>query len=150
FDVEIFGSRWNQLQLGTVAEDHAQGRHLLRCRLLVRWSLQSKVMFWGLAGLELLVLGLFSAWSHWIYLLLLLLPVFAWFLHRQGRNLQSMIVVFLDQLARELNLTRLQPHPDAQPIHPAGTMPSAPALPPDRPLANPQAQNLNSPPRSDA
>jgi hypothetical protein len=109
YDVEIYGSRWNQLQLATVAEDHAQGRHLIRCRLRVRWSLQAKVLFWGLVGFELLLLGLVGTRWPWLWLLLLSLPLLAWFLHRLGRNLQSMIVVFLDQLAKDLNLTRLPP-----------------------------------------
>jgi hypothetical protein len=114
YDVEIYGGRWNQLLLATAAEDHAQGRHLIRCRLRVRWSLQAKVMFWGLAGLELLLVGLLVSWWSWPWpwLSLLSLPLFAWFFHRQGRNLQSMIVVFLDQLAKELNLTKLPPEPE--------------------------------------
>jgi GT2 family glycosyltransferase len=107
-DVEIFGSRWSQLQLATVAEDHAQGRHLIRCRLRARWSLQAKVLFWGLAGLELLLLGLFGARSRWLWLMLLSLPLVGWLLHRQGRNLQSMLIVFLDQLAKDSGLIRLQ------------------------------------------
>jgi hypothetical protein len=37
------------------------------------------------------------------------------FLHRQGRNLQSMIIVLLDQLAKELNLVRLPDESDAKP-----------------------------------
>jgi hypothetical protein len=107
YDVEIYGSRWNQLQLATVSEDHAQGRHLVRCRLRIRWSLQAKVMFWGLAGLELLLLGLVGRW-WWLWLVLFSVPLFAWFLRRQGRSLQSMIVVFLDHLAKHSGLIKLQ------------------------------------------
>jgi hypothetical protein len=66
-------------------------------------------MFWGLIGFELLILGLVRTRWPWLWLLLLSLPLLAWFLHRQGRNLQSMIVVFLDQLAKDLNLTKLPP-----------------------------------------
>jgi GT2 family glycosyltransferase len=128
YDVEIYGSRWNQLQLATVAEDHAQGRHLIRCRLRVRWSLQANVMFWGLGGLELLLLGFIGGRWPWLWLLLLSLPLFAWFLHRQGRNLQSMIVVFLDQLAKDLNLTKLRPNSGAQaPAQALGTSSSTDA-----------------------
>jgi O-antigen biosynthesis protein len=115
YDIEIYGSRWSQLQLATVAEDHAQGRHLLRCRLQIRWSLQSKVMFWALLAMELLALGFFGRRTHWSYLVLLLIPLSAVFLHRQGRNLQSMIIVLLDQLAKELNLVRLPDESDAKP-----------------------------------
>ncbi len=107
YDVEIYGSRWNQLQLATVVEEHAQDKYLLRCRLRVRWSLQSKVMFWTLVGIELLVLGYFGPKFHSIYFLLSFIPALIWFLKRQGRNLQSMMVVSLDQLAKELKLSRL-------------------------------------------
>ena len=34
----------------------------------------------------------------WLWLLLLTLPLFAWFLQREKRDLQSMIAVFLDDL----------------------------------------------------
>jgi hypothetical protein len=112
FDFEIYGGRWSQLQLATVAEDHAQGRHLIRCRLKLRWSLQAKATFWGLLGAELLILGLLGTRWPWLYLLLLSVPLFAWFLHRQGRKLQSTTVVFLDQLAKELNLMKLRPESD--------------------------------------
>jgi len=122
-DVEIFGSRWSQLQLATVAEDHAQGRHLIRCRLRAHWSLQAKVLFWGLAGLELLVLGLFGAKWPWLWLLLLSMPFAGWLLHRQGRNLQSMMVVFLDQLAKDSGLIKLQPDSVLQTQTPAATRP---------------------------
>jgi hypothetical protein len=140
YDVEIYGSRWSQLQLATVAEDHALGRHLIRCRLRVRWSLQAKVMFWGLAGFELLVAGLVGTRWPWIWLVLLSLPLFAWFLHRQGRNLQSMIIVFLDQMAKSLNLTKLRPDTVEQPVAESPAVPS-----PDKP-----AHNASSPASSSA
>ena len=47
--------------------------------------------------------------------MLLTLPLFAWFLRRQQRNLQSMIVVFLDDLAKEWRLTKVQPQSARQP-----------------------------------
>jgi hypothetical protein len=127
YDVEIYGSRWNQLQLATVVEAHAHAKHLLRCRLRVRWSLQSKVMFCALVGVELLLLGYLGPKFHSIYLLLLFIPALIWFLKRQGRNLQSMIVVSLDQLAKELNLSRLPRELEAG--HPSTAAPPKPAVP---------------------
>jgi glycosyltransferase involved in cell wall biosynthesis len=127
YDVEIYGSRWNQLQLATVGEDHAQGRHVIRCRLRSRWSLQAKVLFWGLAGLELLLLGLLGARWPWLWLLVLSLPLVSWFLHRQGRNLQSMLVVFLDQFAKDSNLVKFQPQ-SAQPTSPPADHTASPEL----------------------
>jgi glycosyltransferase involved in cell wall biosynthesis len=114
YDVEIYGSRWNQLQFATVAEDHGPGRHRLSCGLKVRWSLQAKVMLWSLIALELLLIGWLPVRWRWLYSLLLLVPLFGWFLHRQGRNLQSMIVVFLDQFGKDLNLTKSPPESTQQ------------------------------------
>ena len=126
-DVEIYGGRWNQLQLATVVEDLARKTHLLRCRLRVRWSLQSKVLFWTLVGCELPLLGYFGPKVRSAYFALLLIPILFWFLRRQGRNLQSMIVVSLDQLAKELGLVRL-PEESAKKSSP-GSPASGPATP---------------------
>lgn len=136
YDVEIYGSRWNQLQLATVAEDHAEGRHLARCRLRVRWSLQAKVLAWALAGFELVLLGILGRRWPWLWLWLLSLPLFAWFMHRQGRNLQSTIVVFLDQLAKDVNLTKIQNNPK----DPAPNAQVSTASSPSAPRANPSAE----------
>jgi GT2 family glycosyltransferase len=108
YDVEIYGSRWSHLQLTTVTEDVAKDRHLLRCRLRVRWSLQAKVAFWGLAGLELLVVGFVAPWLPWLWLLLLTLPLIAFFLQREQRTLQSMLVVFLNELATDWKLSKME------------------------------------------
>ena len=71
-----------------------------------------------MGGLELLLLGFLGRRWPWLWLLLLSLPLFAWFMHRQGRSLQSTIIVFLDQLAKDLNLSKLQR--DSTPQPPAG------------------------------
>jgi hypothetical protein len=125
FDVEIYGGRWSQLQLATVAEDHAQGRHLLRCRLRTHWSLQAKATFWALLGAQVVVLGLLAARWPWLYLLLISVPLFAWFLRRQGRKLQSTTIVFLDQLAKDFNLTKLRPESNQNSREQPGPGPTA-------------------------
>jgi glycosyltransferase involved in cell wall biosynthesis len=107
YDVEVYGSRWCNLQITTVSEDHAIGKQMLRCRLRSRWSLQAKIVFWSLCGFELLVLGFVGAKFPWLWLLLLSLPMLAVFLRREQRNLQSMLVVLLDELAKESRLTKV-------------------------------------------
>jgi glycosyltransferase involved in cell wall biosynthesis len=107
YDVEVYGSRWCNLQITTVSEDHAIGKQMLRCRLRAKWSLQAKVVFWSLCGFELLVLGFARAKIPWLWLLLLTLPMLALFLRREQRNLQSMLVVFLDELAKEWHLKKV-------------------------------------------
>jgi len=43
--------------------------------------------------------------------LLLTLPVCIWFLLRDQRNLQSIATVFLDELAKEQGLIKVEPQP---------------------------------------
>jgi glycosyltransferase involved in cell wall biosynthesis len=110
YDVEVYGSRWCNLQITTVSEDHAIGKQMIRCRLRAKWSLQAKVVFWALAGFELLVLGFVRTKIPWLWFLLLTLPLLALFLRHEQRNLQSLLVVFLDELAKEWHLTKVAPH----------------------------------------
>jgi hypothetical protein len=107
YDVEVYGSRWCNLQITTVSEDHAIGKQMLRCRLRAKWSLQSKVVFWALCGFEFLVLGFVGAKMPWLWLVLLTLPMLGLFLRHEQRNLQSMLAVFLDELAKEWRLTKV-------------------------------------------
>jgi hypothetical protein len=107
FDVEVYGNRWSVVQLLTVAEDHPNGRQLLRCRLRARWSPHAKVVFWLLVALESIVVGYFGGWLTWLAMLLLTLPLLAYYLHRQKRNQQSLLIVFLDGLAKELGLIKV-------------------------------------------
>jgi O-antigen biosynthesis protein len=111
YDVEINGSRWSHLLLTTVVEDHPQGRQLVRCRLRAVWSFQAKVIFWALVALELLFIGLVGFQRIWPWFVLLTLPVFGWFETRERRKLQSVVTVFLDQLAKERGLVKI--HPDS-------------------------------------
>lgn len=115
YDVEIYGSHWSNLQLTTVAEDYAKTKHLIRCRLRTRWSLQAQVVFWALAGFELLVLGFLAPRWHWLWLALLSLPLVAWLFRRDQRALQSMIVVVLDELAADSKLTKVRAANDQLP-----------------------------------
>jgi len=109
YDVEVYGSRWCNLQITTVSEDHAIGKQMLRCRLRAKWSLQAKIVFWALCGFELLVLGFVRTQIPWLWFTLLTLPLLALFLRREQRNLQSMLVVFLDELAKEWHLAKVSP-----------------------------------------
>ena len=116
FDVEIYGNRWSNVQLITAAEDHPRGRQLIRCRLRATWSLQAKAVFWSLLGLEAIVVGSFGGWLKWIAMVLLTLPLFAFFLRHQKRKLQSMLMVFLDDLAKGLNLIKVSTEQNTSPV----------------------------------
>lgn len=113
YDVEIFGSRWSTVQITTVAEEHPQGRSLIRCRLTARWSLAAKVAFGLLTCINLLVLGFGLNRTSWVALILVSLPLFAWLCYREQRTLQSLLAVFLDEFAAESHLSRTVPQPVA-------------------------------------
>lgn len=126
YDVEIHGPRWCKVHLTTATELHGRNRTLLRVRLRGRWSLRAMLSFGLLSGLQLAALGLFANDRPWYWLVLLTLPLFAWFLHRQQRNLQSLLLVFLDQMAKGWGLSKLhQETPETNPA-PAGPLPDSP------------------------
>jgi glycosyltransferase involved in cell wall biosynthesis len=113
FDVEVYGSRWSRLQLTTVAEAHKDGKQLIRCRLRPSWTLLAQTVFGALLGLELLVIGFVGPTIHWLWLLLLTLPLFVWRQHKEKRDLQRIIAVFLGDVAKQLGLTKIEPRAPA-------------------------------------
>jgi hypothetical protein len=111
FDVEIFGSRWSHLQLATVAEPHAGGKELVRCRLRMAWSLSAKVALFAIMGFELVVIGFIwhTLWQIWF--LLLTVPAFAWYVRHDQRELQRLISVVLDGIAEKSGMIKLKGQP---------------------------------------
>lgn len=116
-DVEIYGPRWALLELTTVAEYYVGGREIIRCRLVSRWSFLARALFWSVAGTLLVVIGFVGnnatgqaaslRWSVWS--LLLFLPLLAWLLNSARRNLLRLIATFVDELAKEFQLVKLDP-----------------------------------------
>jgi hypothetical protein len=121
YDLEVLGSRWTHLQLTTVAEDYPQSRKMIHCRLRTRWSLQAKLAFWSALGFELMVIGFVWQWLPWLWLLLLSMPLFAWFLTREERSLQSLMVIFLDGVAKQWGMTKVPFGHEPKRPDPAGT-----------------------------
>jgi glycosyltransferase involved in cell wall biosynthesis len=109
FDIEVFGSRWSHLQLTTAAEPHAGARQMFRCRLKTYWSLPAKVAFWSAVGFELLVIGIVGNLVPWLWMLLLTLPIFAWFLELEQRDLKLLIISVLDDVAKSRGLLKIRP-----------------------------------------
>jgi hypothetical protein len=68
-----------------------------------------------MCGFDLLICGLVGPRLPWLWLWLLTLPLFVWYLRREQRNLQSMIVVFLDEVAKNWRLTKVQPQSASPP-----------------------------------
>jgi hypothetical protein len=129
FDLEIFGNRWSNVQLVTAAEDHPRGRQLVRCRLRARWSLRARALLWLLLAAEAIVVGYFGGWLWLLVAIGLTLPLATYFFSRQKRRLQSLLIVFLDELAKEMKLIKVtattQPAP-ASPIMPTAKPKAAP------------------------
>ena len=108
YDVQVYGSAWSVVQLVTVSEVLGHGKELLRCRLRGAWTLFAKASFWAMLGVEVLMIGIFGRDAWWPYLLLLTLPLFAWFLAKDQRDLQRFLSVFMDELATELKLKKIE------------------------------------------
>ncbi len=135
YDLEIHGSPWSTLQLTTVAEEHPPGKQMIRGRLRARWSLPAMIGFWGFCALALLIVGLgLNRFGWWLISLTVPVLLFFWLLRRQNRVLQSKVVVFLDQLAKEWNLEKVRP--DSPP--PATEPPPTPKRHPQDPFRETQ------------
>lgn len=115
YDLEIYGSRWCHLQLITVTEVVGRNKYLIRCRLRTVWTLFARAAFWGLAGAELTLIGFFGPFFPWLWATLLTLLVFIGLLTRKRRQLQRLMAVFLDEIAKGIGLARFQPKTQAQP-----------------------------------
>jgi len=111
YDAQVYGSAWSLVQLTTVAEVLGHGKQLLRCRLAPGGTLFAKAFFWGLLGAELLIIGFLGQEAWWPYLILLTLPILVWFLAKDQRDLQRLLAVFLDELAGELKLKKIEAEP---------------------------------------
>ncbi|MDX1951939.1 MAG: glycosyltransferase [Verrucomicrobiota bacterium] len=111
FDVEVYGSAWTHVQLTTVSEALGQGKQLLRCRLKPAWTLFARVTFLAILAAELLVIGVAGEHLWWLSLMLLSLPLMILFMAREQRDLQRIVTVFLDEVAAEMKLKRVEPEP---------------------------------------
>ncbi len=107
YDIEIYGSRWAYLQLTSVAEPHNAGRQLFRVRLKTKWSLLAKVAFFSALALELLVIGFVATELPWLWMLLLVQVVFAWFLEVEQRDFQRLIIAIVDRVAQRKGLYKI-------------------------------------------
>ena len=81
---------------------------MFRCRLRTSWSLPAKVAFWAALGFELLMIGFVGRTLPWLWALLAIQPLFAWFCSREQRDLQRIIAVILDDVAKRRGLLKIQ------------------------------------------
>jgi hypothetical protein len=109
YDVQVYGSTWSVVQLVTAGETLGHGKQILRARLTPAPTLFAKTFFCAMLGLELLIIGLLGHQAWWPYLILLSLPLFVWFLAKNQQDLQRVLAVFIDELASELKLKKIEP-----------------------------------------
>lgn len=107
FDVEIFGNRWCSLQLITASEAAGSGLYRIKCRLTTVSSLLAKLTLWTMLTIDAMLIVTFAGLFPWVWLSLLLLPVFALFLDKQQKNLRRLVALFLDDIARREKLFKL-------------------------------------------
>ena len=113
YDVEISGRRWTRVRLTTVVEEQEGGMKVLRCRLRSMWSLLAGLAFGAACGtLLILCLWLTRRWPP-IWLILLLLPLFAVPLEREKRTVQRILTALLNEAAHGLGLTNFGEGPTA-------------------------------------
>jgi GT2 family glycosyltransferase len=108
YDVQIYGSAWSTVQVLTAAEA-IDNKDLIRVRLTPAGTLFAKAIFWSMLGLETAVIGFLGREAWWPFLLLLTIPLFVWFLAKDQRDLQRLLVVFIDELASEHKLKKIEP-----------------------------------------
>jgi glycosyltransferase involved in cell wall biosynthesis len=106
YDVEIYGNRWSQCQITTVSEGILPG--LVRCRLRPLMSLPAKLLLASFLAIELLVIGVMQTDFPWIWLVLLTLPILAWWLEQEKKDLQRLVAAFLDEVARGHRMQRME------------------------------------------
>jgi glycosyltransferase involved in cell wall biosynthesis len=109
FDVEVYGSRWALLQLTTASEYYPGARQMILCRLRGKWTFLARALFWSTAGVELIAIGFLGRW--WAWLILLTLPVISWRLNAARSKLQRLIATFVDEVAAEFPLKKVESRP---------------------------------------
>jgi glycosyltransferase involved in cell wall biosynthesis len=108
YDVEVIRNRWTYLSLTTVNEYLAQGKIFLRCRLQAKWSISAKILFGFVVVAELLLISYFAEIEAWIWMILLTLPIFAWFLADERHHQQHLIAALIEETADQLKLEKYQ------------------------------------------
>jgi GT2 family glycosyltransferase len=107
YDVEISGRRWTRLRVTTVAEELEGGKKALRCRLRSLWSLLAGVVFGAASGALLMLCLWLTKRYPWIWLILLVLPLFVVLMEREKRTLQRILTALLGEAAQGLDLVDL-------------------------------------------
>lgn len=106
YDAEIYGPRWSRLRLTTVSEAYSGGRLLLRCRMVLGYSLRARVIF---GSMLLAVVVMLEAWVRlgwWVMLLLAVIPLWVWRVEAEKHLVRRLVARSIEEVAVELGLMR--------------------------------------------
>jgi glycosyltransferase involved in cell wall biosynthesis len=103
-DLEMVRSPWTHSSLTTASEYLEEGRIFLRCRLAAKWSVLSIVAFSILLVIELLLISDFAESEPWLWMMLPLLPLLAWFFEDECHHQTATMANLVQDAASELNL----------------------------------------------
>lgn len=113
YDLEIFGSRWSNIQLTTASEPYANGKQVIKCKLETSLSLPAKAVFAGACAFEMLLIGIFGRETAWAWMILLTLPLILWYFSSEQKILKNIIIHFLDETAKSLGFNKVEDSPDS-------------------------------------
>ena len=78
--------------------------------------MRASLAFWAICGAQVLMLSWLVGTHPWLWFVLLTLPL-AWvFLRHENRKLQSVVRVFLDELAKDWKLAKVE-QTESVPVH---------------------------------
>jgi glycosyltransferase involved in cell wall biosynthesis len=113
YDIEIYGSRWSNIQLTTVSEIYSKGKQVIRCRLDTSLSLPAKAIFAGILAIEFLFIGLIGRNSPWAWMILITLPAILWYFSSEQKILKNIMIHFLDEIAKNNRFKKVVEAPDS-------------------------------------
>jgi hypothetical protein len=103
-DLEVPAHPLVRLRLTTVSEDLHQGRRNLRCRIEGLWSLPAKLTFWSATLICLLLVERLAQLIPWIWLILPLPVLVAWWIDDAVQTHSAAFGSELDAVAGQLQL----------------------------------------------
>ncbi len=103
-DLQITRNRWTALTLTTVDEYLSEGRIVLRCRIQAGWSLTACLVFFAVVIAQLLLLYFLHAAQPWIWLILPVFLLVAWYFDDERCFQQMHLAKCVEETTQDLNL----------------------------------------------
>jgi O-antigen biosynthesis protein len=123
-DMELRLNRWSTVSVTTVNEYLGANKIFHRCRLRARWSLTAVLGFALASVLTGILITHLASLQPWIWMILLLLPILAWYFEDERLYVQSEVAAVLNEAAAEL---KIEPYRDSGASLDKITRPESPA-----------------------